>query len=523
MDDRVDWIQAEQQVASVEQGSDNTRAWVEAPEVNLAVTWVSHIVDIRLSPQQEQTEIASLMNWFDRFVLEKQTFNWTYRQKPLQSSLWSVSVIDWYDVKYPQLVIDVLWELYQEYNLAFSDLIIKNRENDGDYKYTFDENWNPTNYFVQIDMTWLPEWFLDEVERWSISKRQLKEILRNRIFELENSLAMYQLLSVVFSRNWEPTRFWETFRWLLDKLREKHWKPIALLAVTQEKYEAMLLSEFWSDSQNITPDKVKDLSWFDAFFWPEQFQRMLDENGWKCPYLLYTRSSLPVSQLRNPEDNWHASILDDDNLRRIVKENSITYNVDSSSMAYSDRINDTKEYQQEMWIAFWFDSIDELFTKEFLEHLRNGKQPKVWTLYSSYSWPRLSEKFREFIEKRWVDSTLVDNWEIKLRFKPMKEAYWCYWHLSGSLDDKKLRAELSRNLRRRWSYVVQVDMLQPKISDEADEREFTYIDRVFFWINPQNWAPTFMWWFRSLMPLDTEEAKKWRNHWNSETQWVEIK
>ncbi|MCR4322844.1 MAG: hypothetical protein NUV61_02040 [Candidatus Azambacteria bacterium] len=315
------------------------------------------------------------------------------------------------------------------------------------------------------------------------------DVMRKNIFEIENSIAMYQLLERFFEKNGE-SRFRTGWRATLNDLRHQFGKPIALLAVTKQKHEAMLSSEFGLGVGESPSDAdVLDLTGFDAFFGPEEFKQHLASNGGESEYLLFVRSSDPVSKLRNPEEETEDSILNDRNIRQVIKRNAITFNVDDPAWPVGDtrRINDTKWYMPPLGIACPLGIDAKLNSDEVHTYLSN---------------------------------TLKVGRERMLRFKPAQGAYGCYGHRRGSLiTDRGLRSDLRRELRRRGSYMVQPELESPTAVDEHG-RGYAYIDRVFFaYISNK---PTFIGGFRSFMPLDSEEAKFGRNHGSKDTVWAEI-
>ena len=106
-----------------------------------------------------------------------------------------------------------LTEIYRRYNEVFIDLYTANRECEDDYRFNFESS-GPINHIVQIDTNG--------------GSSNLKSI-----FEIDNSIAMYQMLSKI-----NPI-FYIEWRRLLMYLNQKTGKPIALAAVTQGKYREM--------------------------------------------------------------------------------------------------------------------------------------------------------------------------------------------------------------------------------------------------------------------------------------------
>jgi hypothetical protein len=340
-------------------------------------------------------------------------------------------------------------------------------------------------------MVGLPEAFLQEIS--CVPEEVVRETLRKRVFEIENSLAVYSILENLFSRNGRDSFFRTHFRAVLDTLRERFGKPIALLAVTEPKQNAMLASEFSKRADEpLTDAEVKSLSGFDTFFGPERFRRYLVSNGSRCEYLLYIRSSDPVDKLKKPELTVDHPLLGDSEIRRVIKAHALTLNVDAPGMEFSKRINDTKEYMVSMGMAFPIENEESI----------------------------LSSEFNKYLLRQGIDSEAVAEKKAALRFKPVKGTYGCYGHLSGILADGKLHREIMRSIRKRGAYLVQPEMAVPTITNRTDRTVFVYIDRNFFGM--VNGHPQFLGGVRNLMPLDSIEAREGRIHGNQSAVYAEI-
>lgn len=430
----------------------------------------------------------------------------------IKSSAGPFHVFSSYAISYPEIIVRALGELYLEYNCAFISSVEANREWSTDYQYCIQDGL-PVNFAVQVDMVGLPGNFLKMAEGMPL--REVKNLLRKRIFEIENSIAMYQLLAEVFS-NGKDSYFKSRFRASLNRLRRRFRKPLALLAVTQPKYDAMKALEFGKETQDpLSDEEVFELSGFDKFFGPREFLNYLEENNGECHCLLYARTSDPVAKLKNPSVEIEHPLLSDPDIRRIIKANAITFNVDSPEMDYSRRINDTKEYQSLMGMAFSIATEFDLYSLEFAKHSFSDK-PYVDFKGSN----RLSDGFRTFLERQGIDPRDVESGAVELRCKPKKCAYGCYGHVVGALKDGRFRSELRRNLRQReGGYVIQVEMPIPKIMSPSGE-EYVFIDRNF--LSFTNGQPWFLGGFRSLLPVDCHETKRKRNHGNVKTVLAEI-
>ena len=272
-----------------------------------------------------------------------------------------------YTVIYPKVVLEALKKLYKEYNQAFKPLIEANREFPTDYGYCVG-NGGPVNYFVQIDMLGLPSKFLDSVN--TLSPETVYKTLRDGIFEIENSLAVYQFLQNLFPRKERDSFFKESFRASLDDIRRIYNMPIALLAVTDQKYEEMRQFEFGKANGEILTDKeVMEFSGFDCLLGPKEFKAHVEANHGKCHYLLYSRTSDPLEKLKKPDFEIYHPLLSNPIFRKIIKAYSLTINIDDPSANYASKINDTKEYMPAMNMGYVVSSQEDIFSKDFIDYL----------------------------------------------------------------------------------------------------------------------------------------------------------
>ena len=461
-----------------------------------------------------------------RFVPELQTvFDWhaytlhtadlgpLVERSDIQSSIGPFLVLPEYRVSYPDSVVSALSNLYTEYNRAFHPLVQANREWGTDYQYCTTRDGVPVNGWVQIDMVGLSQGFLDIAD--SRPEEEVQAVLRNSIFEIENSLAMYQLLQEIFSTAEGNSTFKQRFRASLEHIRNKHGRPIALLAVTDQKYLAMKQTEFGVAPEDpLTDEEVERLSGFDRFFGPEDFRAYLESTGGECEYLLYVRSSDPIPKLKHPGVTVEHPLFGDPVLRKIIKAHALTFNVDAPDMPYHARINDTKEYMFAMGMAFQVEDQHDIITPEFVAHLATGRT------YDDYDGTRVTPQFTGYLEQQGIEYFTTTTGELMLRAKPLKGTYGCYGHLSGELRDKKFRNELRGQLKSRGKYVLQNEMEVPMITDGESGRRYLYIDRLFF--STDGDEVKFMGGFRSLMPEDSAEAQGRRIHGNEVTTWAEI-
>jgi len=414
----------------------------------------------------------------------------------IKSSLAPFCIARDYKVQYPEVVKIALGELYVEYNAAFKPLVAANHEWESDYRFVIGQDCNPLNFAVQIDMVGLSDEFLQRVV--GMPEAEVRETFRRSIFELENSIAMYQTLERLFAKGGE-SGFKTGWRAALDDLRRRFGKPIALLAVTDQKHAAMMTSEFGKDpGELMANEEVLELSGFDKFFSPEEFQQHMTVNGGECKYLLFVRASDPITKLKKPDETVESPLIANPLTRQLIKKNALTFNIDNPSWSIGDahrRINDTKWYMPTLGMAFPIGAETDLFYPE-------GNH-------------RLSEQFSAFLNSVGVNPGEIGSGRQALRFKPAQGTYGCYGHLRGPITDGVLRSKLRRELRRRGPYMVQPELEASVIGDK-----YTFIDRVFYaYIKDK---PTFVGGFRSLLPLDSPEAKSGRNHGSKFTILAEI-
>lgn len=419
----------------------------------------------------------------------------------IESSIGPFYTLPEHKTEYPNSVKEAVGQLFHEYNEQFKGLVELNREWDTDYQYASLNRW------VQIDMVGLPQRFLDKAETLPVN--ELKEVLRGNIFEIENSLAMYGTMERINSQNGEQTRFDLVFRTSLDVLRETYGKKVALLAVTEQKYQAMKESEFGKvGNEAVTDEDVYRISGFDKFFSPQEFLEHVTEKDGDSDYLLYVRSSDPVSKLKNPNLHIDIPLLENDETRRIIKAYSITYNIDNPNepVGSPKRINDTKAYLAPMGMAYRVDHVEDAFTTI------NRPNDTLVTLN-----PGLAE----YLKSQGMDEEVVNSGNVTIHAKPLQGTYGCYGHISLRTERNKDRKELRDSLKSRGPYVIQPKLKTPVVVDSKTQQAYTYIDRNFFWTDGN--TTVFMGGFKHMMPLEHTEAKSGRIHGNGATHWAEIK
>ena len=306
------------------------------------------------------------------------------------------------------------------------------------------------------------------------------EALRSKIFEIENSWAAYQVHARALDQDGSSLYSQKT-KAMLHNLRNRFQKPIALLAVTDEKYAAMRESEFnKTDGEPLSDGEVFHISGFDKFFSPVEFCQYIADNGDMCDYLLYVRASHPVPKLRNPDIVIEQPLLSNPKMRQLIKAHTLTINIDDPAWAVGDsrRINDTKLYLCEMRMASPVNAEEELE----------------------------------------LASNNFDN--RRLRAKPAQGSYGCYGHVSGYFSDREFRYEVRRGLRKWGRYLVQPEHEASTVTNTIDGREYAFMDRIFCGMTKK--GPEFFGGHRLFLPRDSLEARKGRLHIVDETIFSEI-
>lgn len=398
-----------------------------------------------------------------------------------------------YITTYPTPIIDAFANLVAEYNQTYNSLIDANREWDSDYKYTVGPDGKPINRWVQIDMVGLSPDILKNAD--NLTTKAATGLLRGRIFEIENNLASYQESLYIFQRNGQPSLFEREFRSSLDAVRASSGKPIALLATTKQKYGAMKQEEFGKDNDKmITDTEVMSLSGFDRFFSPDEFEEYVKENNGDCGYLLYVRSSDPIGKLRNPNMIVDNPLLSNDNLRRIIKANALTFNVDNPEWPDNNpkAITDTKMYLPPMGMAFPIDDVADLDSPEFVD----------------------------FLKLQGIDPNYIESNRVCIRAKPLLRSYGCYGQERGALKNATFRRNLRKNLSQRGQYIIQPEMEIPTIRTNSGS-EYGYMDRIYMYTDGNNYR--FMGGCRYLMPVESDEFKSGRIHGNKKTILSELR
>jgi hypothetical protein len=385
---------------------------------------------------------------------------------------------------YPQSVVQALQQLVVEYNDVLQ-VPRGGREWRTDYQYC-----EPAAFAVQIDMVGLPNTLLEYLATMPVE--EVRETLRQVIFEIDSSVAMYQLLERIFAQPRQDSNFKRGWRMALENLRSRYRKPIALLAVTDEKYDSMLETEFGMNRSNPpTASMVRAMTGFDAFFGPEEFHRLVKDNGGDCPYLLFVRASEPVSKLRKPGQVIDHPLLGDSEMRRAIRANTVTLNVDTPGSSPETWVNDTKAYMPGMGLGYLIRDPEDLNSRQL----------------DAFFWGR------------GIDPPDVHNGRVIVHAKPVAASYGAYGHVRGAVTDTKFRSELRRNFSKRpGGYIIQPELAIPVV--HSRKMSAGYIDRIFMgYIQGKPWM---LGGFRNYMPTDSAEYKAGRLHGSGEAFWGEI-
>jgi len=100
-------------------------------------------------------------------------------------------------------------------------------------------------------------------------------------------------------------------------------------------------------------------------------------------------------------------------------------------------------------------------------------------------------------------------------------SYGCYGHERGAIGDSFFINSLDKSIRQRGgAFTIQPEEIVTTVQDQDTGRVYTVTDRVFFSTDGEKYE--LMEGFRSMMPVDTVEAKNGRNHGSDHTRWARI-
>ncbi|MEM1312185.1 MAG: hypothetical protein AAGF07_01840 [Patescibacteria group bacterium] len=375
-----------------------------------------------------------------------------------------------YKTEYPTVVTEVLKEIYAEYRKSFIPLIEKNKEWDTDYQYCIDKDGTPIIYGVQMDMQPLLEGFLEKCSNNDLTKDQIKQIIKNSIFEIEGSMAMTPLLEVLFRENGEETQFKFAIRSMIESVRNVHKRPVIMLAVTKEKKEAILASEFGIENEDPQPEKIRIDSGYDNVWGPEEFENFVNNNGEKDVPLFYVRSSDPVAKLKNPELKVE-TLLDNDEYRKIIKAHALTLNINNpKNVNENSKINDTKEYMEKTNLGYIARSVKDIYSVDrvFIVELQNvlkelnEKEQNIKSIINNKAkedseFDTISNKKKRLgkIVARYTNSDISGRLDRLEKLK--KEGFWEYKKYQQSIESR-IESEFANEIEAIRNLKSQIDV-----------------------------------------------------------------
>ena len=429
----------------------------------------------------------------------------------------------WLEIHYPENVIAWLALLYERYCQSFHTLVETSKETDECYSYCYDTNGNINIPFVQIDMSYLSQQYLETLA-W-FSAQEVATILSPYIFEIESSIARYNFLQKINQTQDNPDWFQAKFRQNLDAIRSYSGKKIVLLATTDEKKESITHEEFGKESfEELWSDIVFERSGFDDFRGPKQLQKYYEslQSEEESEYVFFTRASLDASalssRLKDSRIETRASLLSDDSLRQFIKKYSICTNIDNPNDSWVIPINDTKDYMEEVWLGSFVYSLEDIMSAESLQFLQKASNGFDW-----YEWKYYSTEIESYLLSIWYTQEEITNWDIELRLKPVHESYGAYGHINGSCKIKRFRNKVKKQLKNGVKYVVQAEKASAKLYNISEDTHYNAIQRVFLSRDPRNGEIQFLEWFVNALPSDSIEAQKNNIHGNKQAVWGHIK
>jgi hypothetical protein len=430
-------------------------------------------------------------------------------------------------IEYPSVLVEALETILNNYNNAFNEVLIKRQPGNENYQFARFDGQNFINVMVQVDMRGLPLWFLKDAHNYP--KEILAEVIKNFLFEAENSLAMYGFMRGFGSpeNGSDPSQpyssrsfFGVNFDSYLKTLEERFQRGIFLGTTTNDKFIAMLTSEFGlspEEMELLTPKRVKALSGFSGFLNPQKVEEFYKGNK---NVILYMRTSHPKKWLAHPgkETPYTIPLLEDDQKRRWIRKRSITPNVDDPRMVnflisglQSGQFRLEQDEGKDIFMVPNFEGNEGIIP----QIINDTKEYFVFMGLPVITDPNDS-RIRELYEK-----------EFNFRIKPLWLHYGCYGHLR-SLDIgssfKKFNdfvGELRRNIKMRGPYILQPEIPAYQVSD-PENGDYEVIHRLFLGYDPESRRYKFIGGLYDALPHQSEEAKKGRLHGNNQAVWGQI-
>jgi hypothetical protein len=213
--------------------------------------------------------------------------------------------------------------------------------------------------------------------------------------------------------------------------------------------------------------------------------------------LFYVRPSLSSEALKK-KGKRPPGILNDKNMRRVIRAHAITPNVDNPDSDWSMRLNDSKAPQGPMGLAL-FVTQENLGTKSKFE-----------------------AQLREFLLRRGFSEEDINAEEIVLRVKPGIDSYGGYGQ-SERKNHKQLYDVMVNELKKNNPLVLQPDMPTPRLRNlcngEDEDVVYKYIHRIF--VSDPAIGGLFIGGMQNLMPQTSREldGRLERIHGNASAVW----
>jgi len=435
-------------------------------------------------------------------TIEREEFPYIFRDEQLLHK-----EAKWLRKEYPGNVKLALADIYSDYVKEYQRLVELSWNT-----YPMSLNKEGIFYipFIQIDMVYLPENFLQAAK--NSTPQALKAVLKPFIFEIESSIAYYELLSSIGSNNTSERNWFAN--WLqkqLDQVRQDTGKKVSLLVTSQSKYQSVKELEFGVAAlAPLVDQRVREKSWFDSLIWPDEF---IDYFRMKLSdTLFYVRASSDANELKSPNNEATKNILEDEEYRNFIRQNSITTNIDNPNTPFP--INDTKKYMKNMGLWFFFNSVDSIISEEALDYIQR------WKDFSKFTGKLYTQELEQYLLAIWVDVDTIKKGELTFRCKPVEWSYGAYGHVRLRIQDAKSRKKLREAMLSRWQYILQVEHQAPLILNTSNRKLYKWIDRIFMSMD-REWNIKFMQWFINIIPADNDEAKKNNIHWSRLTEyWI---
>ena len=428
-----------------------------------------------------------------------------------------------YEVKYPPN----LWQAYiiacELYDKVFMSCVHESKTWPTDYQFA------PYTLAFQVDGPAYSDAFIELAA--TLPPEILAQFVIARAFEFENNIAMYGLNS----RLWPYGTTNQTWHMMLDTVRAKTGKKVAVLAGSEDKLSEMIVSELGIVKGPVTPEITKSITGFDAYIDPDTLSEQLQRyNGADCDYVLYGRTSMPKSWLADPSSKVEMSKWQDPSLVQFARKFALTHNFDLSSTHLTDShlLTDTKEAMVRIGAVYPVSQISDIYSQEFINIARaNGisfnslavagiqKLAAILKIFNSNL--ILAQPFQAYLRGRGMEPEMVAKGEIELRAKPLRLHYGAYGHIIGKANRANFLLSLLKNLESRGPYIVQPEFSNLIVIDIDTELSYIAIDRIFL-VRDENGQLAPMESVRSLMPTASIDGRRNTVHEGPSTRCARI-